>query len=63
MSIIKQVLTRHKNGMSFRELAIIYSLSPITVQRYLKIVKEDTLNIETLVAELNHRFNGGNLAY
>lgn len=67
MNIIKQVLIGNKNGMSVRELAGMYSISPTTVQRYLKMAKEDKLDIDTLVSlddpELNHRFNGGNPAY
>ena len=67
MNIIKQVLTGHKNGISIRDLATMYSMSPTTVQRYIKIAKEDKLGIDALLLmedpELNHRFNGGNPAY
>ena len=67
MNIIKQVLTGHKNGLSVRKMADMYSLSPTTVQRYLKMASEDPLGIDALLRledpELNHRFNGGNPAY
>lgn len=67
MSIIKQVLTGYKNGMSVRKIAKTYSASPTTVQRYLKMAREDSLGIDGLLhledTELNHRFNGGNPAY
>lgn len=67
MNIIKQVLTGHKNGLSVRKMAEIYSMSPTTVQRYLKMGNEDSLNVNSLIdledPELNHRFNGGNPAY
>ena len=42
-------------------------MSPTTVQRYIKMAREDKLGIEALLLlenpELNHRFNGGNPAY
>ena len=41
MNIIKQVLTGHKNGLSVRKMAEMYSMSPTTVQRYLKMANED----------------------
>ena len=45
----------------------MYSISPTTVQRYLKMASEDPLGIDALLRledpELNHRFNGGNPAY
>lgn len=67
MNIIKQVLTGHKNGLSVRKMADMYSISPTTVQRYLKMASEDPLGIDALLRledpELNHRFNGGNPAY
>lgn len=67
MNIIKQVLTGHKNGLSVRNIAKMYSMSPTTVQRYLKMADEDPMGIDTLLKledpELNHRFNGGNPAY
>jgi transposase len=67
MNIIKQVLIGYKNEMSVRDLAAIHSMSPTTVQRYLKIAREDPLGIDSLLQlddpELNHRFNGGNPAY
>ena len=40
MNIIKQVLTGHKNGLSVRKMAEMYSMSPTTVQRYLKMANE-----------------------
>jgi len=43
MNIIKQVLIGYKNEMSVRDLAAIHSMSPTTVQRYLKIAREDPL--------------------
>lgn len=67
MNIIKQVLIGHKNGISIRDIATMHSMSPTTVQRYLKMVKNDPLGIDGLLRlddpELNHRFNGGNPAY
>ena len=67
MNIIKQVLTGHKNGLSVRKMAEMYSMSPTTVQRYLKMANEDSLGVDGLLRledpELNHRFNGGNPAY
>lgn len=67
MNIIKQVLTGHKNGLSVRKMAEMYSMSPTTVQRYLTMASEDSLGIDSLIIledpELNHRFNGGNPAY
>lgn len=67
MNIIKQVLRGHKNGLSVRKMAVMYSMSPTTVQRYLKMASEDPLGIDSLLRledpELNHRFNGGNPAY
>ena len=64
MNIIKQVLTGHKNGLSVRKMAEMFSMSPTTVQRYLKMAGEDSLGINALLEledpELNHRFNGGN---
>ena len=67
MNIIKQVLTGHKNGLSVRKMAEMYSMSPTTVQRYLKMANEDSLGVDGLLQledpELNHRFNGGNPAY
>ena len=67
MNIIKQVLTGHKNGLSVRRMAEMYSMSPTTVQRYLKMANEDSLGVDGLLKledpELNHRFNGGNPAY
>lgn len=49
MNIIKQVLTGHKNGLSVRKMADMYSLSPTTVQRYLKMASEDPLGIDALL--------------
>lgn len=67
MNIIKQVLTGHKNGLSVRRMAEMFSMSPTTVQRYLKMADEDSSGIDALLQlenpELNHRFNGGNPAY
>ena len=67
MNIIKQVLTGHKNGLSLRNMAEMHSMSPTTVQRYLKTANEDSLGVDGLLQledpELNHRFNGGNPAY
>lgn len=67
MNIIKQVLIAHKNGVSIREIARMQSMSPTTVQRYISMAKEDSLDIDTLVKlddpALNHRFNCGNPAY
>lgn len=67
MNIIKQVLTGHKNGLSVRKMAEMYSMSPTTVQRYLTMASEDSLDVDSLLLledpELNHRFNGGNPAY
>ena len=67
MNIIKQVLTGHKNGLSVRKMAEMYSMSPTTVQRYLRMANEDALGVDALLQledpELNHRFNGGNPAY
>lgn len=67
MNIIKQVLTGHKNGLSVRKMAEMYSMSPTTVQRYLTMASEDSLGVDSLLVledpELNHRFNGGNPAY
>ena len=67
MNIIKQVLTGHKNGLSVRKMAEMYSMSPTTVQRYLKMANEDSLGVDGLLQledpELNQRFNGGNPAY
>ena len=60
MNIIKQVLTGHKNGLSVRKMAEMFSMSPTTVQRYLKMADEDSLGINALLQledpELNHRF-------
>ena len=48
-------------------MAEMYSMSPTTVQRYLKMANEDSLGVDGLLKledpELNHRFNGGNPAY
>src|SRR3712207_736521 len=67
MNIIKQVLTGHKNGLSVRKMAEMYSMSPTTVQRYLKMANEVSLGVDGLLQlespELNHRFNGGNPGY
>lgn len=67
MNIIKQVLTGHKNGLSVIKMTGMYSMSPTTVQRYLKMDNEDSLGVDGLLQledpELNHRFNGGNPAY
>lgn len=67
MNIIKQILAGHKNSISVRKMAEMYSMSPTTVQRYLKMASEDPLGIDLLLRledpELNHRFNGGNPAY
>ena len=67
MYIIKQVLTGHKNGLSVIKMTGMYSMSPTTVQRYLKMDNEDSLGVDGLLQledpELNHRFNGGNPAY
>ena len=41
MNIIKQVLTGHKNGLSVRRIGEMYSMSPTTVQRSLKLANED----------------------
>ena len=35
MNIIKQLLAGHKNGLSVRKMADMFSMSPTTVQRYL----------------------------
>lgn len=49
MNIIKQVLTGHKNGLSVRKMAEMYSMSPTTVQRYLTMASEDSLGIDSLI--------------
>ena len=57
MNIIKQILTGHKN-VSVRKMAEMYSMSPTTVQRYLKMANEDSLGVDGLLQledpELNH---------
>ena len=67
MNIIKQVLTGRKNGMTIRQLAENYGMSPTTVQNYINMAKEDKLGIEALLKledpELSHRFHGGTPAY
>lgn len=59
--------TSHKNGMSVRKMAEMFSMSSTTVQHYLKMACEDSLGINALLRledpELNYRFNGGNPAY
>ena len=49
MNIIKQVLTGHKNGLSVRKMAEMYSMSPTTVQRYLRMANEDALGVDALL--------------
>ena len=48
-NIIKQVLTGHKNGFSVRKMAEMYSMSPTTVQRYLRMANEDALDVDALL--------------
>ena len=62
MNIIKQVLTGHKNGLSVRRMAEMYSMSPTTVQRYLKMANEDSLGVDGLLKLEDPELNIGSMA-
>lgn len=67
MSKIKQVLRQHLDGVSNRKIATSLGLNKETVNKYVRMAKEDPMKLSELLAledpVLEHRMTGGNPAY
>lgn len=62
MSIIKQVLRQHLDGVSNRKIAASLGLNKETVNKYVRMAKEDPMKLSELLAledpVLEHRMTG-----